>query len=102
VSPWVRQATDQTVAWVRREPAAAEALILAFIALGIAFGWWQWSNAQTGAVIGIAAALLGMFVRSQVTPLIQPTTKGRRLVPAPDILVEVETDAGPAQTLDLP
>jgi|HubBroStandDraft_2_1064218.scaffolds.fasta_scaffold2720791_1 hypothetical protein len=84
MSSWVKKATEQMVAWVRREPAAAEALILAFIALGIAFGWWQWSNAQTGAVIGIAAALLGMFVRSQVTPLIQPTTRGRRLVPAPD------------------
>jgi hypothetical protein len=102
VSPWVKQATEQMVAWVRREPAAAEALILAFIALGIAFGWWQWSNAQTGAVIGIAAALLGMFVRSQVTPLIQPTTRGRRLVPAPDVLVEIETEAGPAPTLEMP
>jgi hypothetical protein len=70
--------------WVRREPAVAQALILAFIALGIAFSWWQWSDAQTGAVVGIAAALLGMFVRSQVTPLSQPATKGRRLVPAPD------------------
>jgi hypothetical protein len=84
VSPWVNSAWKQAATWVRREPAAAESLILAFIALGIAFGWWQWSDAQTGAVIGIAAALLGMFVRSQVTPLIQPATKGRRLVPAPD------------------
>jgi hypothetical protein len=92
VSPWVRNAWRQVATWVRREPAAAEALILAFIALGIAFGWWQWSNAQTGAVIGIAAALLGMFVRSQVTPLIQPTTKGRRLVPASD---EPEMAPGP-------
>jgi hypothetical protein len=102
VSLWVKNAWRQIAAWVRREPAAAEALVLAFIALGIAFGWWQWSNAQTGAVVGIAAALLGMFVRSQVTPLIQPTTKGRRLVPAPDVLIEVETEAGPAPTLDLP
>ena len=102
MNPWVKNAWRQIVTWVRREPAAAEALVLAFIALGIAFGWWQWSNAQTGAVVGIAAALLGMYVRSQVTPLIQPTTKGRRLVPAADILVEVETDAGPAPTLDLP
>jgi hypothetical protein len=84
VSAWVSSAWEQAVAWVRKEPAAAEAVILAFIALGIAFGWWQWSNAQTGAVVGIAAALLGMFVRSQVTPLIQPTTRGRRLVPAAD------------------
>jgi hypothetical protein len=102
VSAWVKSAWGTIKIWVRKEPAATEALVLAFIALGIAFGWWQWSNAQTGAVIGIAAALLGMFVRSQVTPLIEPTTKGRRLVPAPDILVEVEEEVGPSPTLDLP
>ena len=65
---WLKIAWTTLVTWVRREPAAAQALILAFIALGIAFGWWQWTDAQTGAVVGIAAALLGMFVRSQVTP----------------------------------
>ena len=81
---WLKSAWTTLVSWVRREPAVAQALILAFIALGIAFGWWQWTDAQTGAVVGIAAALLGMFVRSQVTPLVQPTTKGRRLVPAAD------------------
>ena len=80
------------MAWARREPAATEALILAFLAFGIAFGWWQWGSAQTGAVLGIAAALLGMFVRSQVTPLVQPTTKGRLLVPASD---EPEVAAAP-------
>jgi hypothetical protein len=58
--------------WVRQESAAATALVQAFIALGIAFAWWHWSNAQTGAVIGIVSALLGMFVRSQVTPLVRP------------------------------
>jgi hypothetical protein len=58
--------------WVRQESAAATALVQAFIALGIAFSWWHWSNAQTGAVYGIVAALLGMFVRSQVTPLVRP------------------------------
>jgi hypothetical protein len=57
------------VGWVRQESAAATALVQAFIALGIAFAWWQWSPAQTGAVVGIVAALLGMFVRSQVTPI---------------------------------
>jgi MFS superfamily sulfate permease-like transporter len=81
---WLKSAWTTLMTWVRREPATAQALILAFIALGIAFGWWQWTDAQTGAVVGIAAALLGMFVRSQVTPLVQPTTKGRRLIPAPD------------------
>jgi hypothetical protein len=83
---WLKNAWTTLVTWVRREPAAAQALVLAFIALGIAFGWWQWTDAQTGAVVGIAAALLGMFVRSQVTPLVQPTTRGRRLIPAPDEL----------------
>jgi hypothetical protein len=57
------------VGWVRQESAAATALVQAFIALGIAFEWWHWSPAQTGAVVGIVAALLGMFVRSQVTPI---------------------------------
>lgn len=60
------------VGWVRQESAATAALIQAFIALGIAFAWWHWTTAQTGAVIGIVSALLGMFVRSQVTPLIRP------------------------------
>ncbi len=60
---------NKIVAWVRQESAAATALVESFIALGIAFGWWHWSPAQTGAVIGIVSALLGMFVRSQVTPL---------------------------------
>ena len=57
------------VGWVREESAAASAIVLAFIALGIAFEWWHWTPAQTGAVVGIVAALLGMFVRSQVTPI---------------------------------
>jgi hypothetical protein len=70
------------VKWVRQESAATQALIQAFIAVGIAFGWWHWTNAQTGAVMGISAALLGMFVRSQVTPLIRPVDGGRPLVPS--------------------
>jgi hypothetical protein len=62
-------AWNYVVGWVRQESAAAAAVVQAFIALGIAFAWWHWSSAQTGAVVGIVAALLGMFVRSQVTPL---------------------------------
>ncbi|HEY3732673.1 MAG TPA: hypothetical protein VGL63_02050 [Streptosporangiaceae bacterium] len=67
--------------WVRLESAATQSLVTAFIALGIAFQWWHWSNSETGAVIGIMTALFGMFVRSQVTPLIRPRTTERRLVP---------------------
>jgi hypothetical protein len=62
---------NEIVNWIRQESAAATALVEAFIALGIAFGWWHWSDAQTGTVIGIVSALLGMFVRSQVTPVVR-------------------------------
>ena len=62
-------AWNYAVGWVRQESAAGAAIVQAFIALGIAFAWWHWSSAQTGAVVGIVAALLGMFVRSQVTPI---------------------------------
>jgi len=86
----VKRAWDAAATWVRQEPAATQALIQVFVALGIAFQWWHWSGAQTGAVVGITAALLGMFVRSQVTPLIQPTARGRALVPAPS-----EPETGP-------
>ena len=74
---------NQVVKWIRQESAAAQALVLAFIALGIAFRWWTWSNAQTGAVVGIVAALLGMFVRSQVTPLVRPMDGGHKLIRGP-------------------
>jgi hypothetical protein len=83
-SDWLKRAWDAIVGWIRQESAVAQALILAFIAVGIAFGWWQWSSAQIGAVFGILAALLGMFVRSQVTPLSRPMDAGRPLVRAAD------------------
>jgi hypothetical protein len=93
------------VGWVRQESAAATALVQAFIALGIAFEWWHWSPAQTGAVVGIVAALLGMFVRSQVTPIhpfrpksTRPGASGRGVGNGPpgglDSGVRVLPDAG--------
>jgi hypothetical protein len=78
----VKQTADVVkaiVQWVRQESAATQALIQAFVALGIAFQWWHWSKAQIGAVVGISAVLLGMFVRSQVTPLVRPRDGGRIL-----------------------
>lgn len=77
-------AFEAVVRWIRQESAAFQALVQAFIALGIAFGWWSWTSSQTGAVVGITAALLAMFVRSQVTPLIRPVTSDNRpLIPDP-------------------
>ena len=72
----------EIVKWIRQEAPATQALIQAFLALGVAFQWWHWKGAQTGAVVGITSVLLGMFVRSQVTPLIRPRDGGRELVAA--------------------
>jgi uncharacterized membrane protein YccC len=73
----------QIVPWLRQESVAAHAGVQAFIALGIAFGWWQWTPAQMGAVVGLVAAFGGMVVRSQVTPMIRPMAAGRPLIPDP-------------------
>jgi len=70
---------SEIVTWIRQEPPSTQALIQAFVALGIAFQWWHWTSAQTGAVVGITSVLLGMFVRSQVTPLVRPRDGGREL-----------------------
>ena len=75
----MRTVLREVVTWVRQEPATTQAVLLVVIALGITFGWWQWTDAQIGAVIGITATLLSMFVRSQVTPLIRPVDAGRPL-----------------------
>ena len=93
----MRTVLSTIVTWVRQESAATQALIQAFIAVGIAFSWWHWTNAQTGAVVGISAALLGMFVRSQVTPLIRPVDTGRPLVPTGSEAAR-ETETGTATT----
>jgi uncharacterized membrane protein YhiD involved in acid resistance len=79
----VRTVLRQGATWVRQEPATTQALILVVIAIGIAFGWWHWTDAQIGVVVGISAALLSMFVRSQVTPLIRPVDAGRPLISDP-------------------
>lgn len=79
----MRTALRQIETWVRQESPATQALIQVLIAFGIAFGWWHWTDAQIGAVMGISAALLSMFVRSQVTPLIRPVDRGRPLISDP-------------------
>jgi hypothetical protein len=76
----IARTLSEIVKWIRQEAPATQALIQAFVALGVAFQWWHWSDAQTGAVVGITSVLLGMFVRSQVTPLIRPRDNGRELI----------------------
>jgi hypothetical protein len=82
---WIRNAFLAVKNWVQQESAATQTLIMAFIALGIAFQWWHWTNAETGAAVGIVTAMLGMFVRSQVTPLVRPTISERH---ARDLIIE--------------
>jgi hypothetical protein len=75
---------NKVVTWIREESVTSQALVQAFIALGIAFSWWHWSNQQVGAVVGIVAAVLAMFTRSQVTPVSNPRSKrGEILTPGP-------------------
>ncbi len=52
---------------IRREPALVTALVSALIALGVSFGL-NLSTDQVGTIMAVVAALLGFFVRSQVTP----------------------------------
>jgi Na+/H+ antiporter NhaC len=82
----MRTVWSQIVTWVRQESPTTQALIQVLIAIGIAFGWWHWTDAQIGVVVGISAALLSMFVRSQVTPLVRPMDAGRPLISDPSSL----------------
>jgi hypothetical protein len=92
---------NQIIRGLRTESVAAQAIVQAFIAVGIAFGWWHWSPAQTGAVVGMVAAFLGMAVRSQVTPMVRPRAAGRPLIPDPSALpVTAARQDAPSATPD--
>jgi len=58
---------------LREEPVAVTAVVQAIIGVGIAFGWWHWTPAQTGAVVGLAA---GSF--TVVRGMVIPTAKQRQ------------------------
>jgi hypothetical protein len=57
---------------IKKWPVRAQALIVAGIALGSAFGL-GWDGAQVGAVSGFSAALLAFLTEQAVTPLSEPT-----------------------------
>lgn len=61
---------SKIVTWAKTEPTTVQALLQAFMAIGIAFQWWHWSVAQTGAVVGLTAVVLSLVVRSQVVPVL--------------------------------
>lgn len=53
---------------VRNEPVACQGLIQSGLAVMVGFGMLAWTAEQTGLVLGLTAAIFGMFARSQVTP----------------------------------
>ena len=60
-----------------REPAMILAVVQAALALAVAFGVGL-SVEQTGAVLAVSAAVLGLLTRSQVTPVAAPRLPDRQ------------------------
>jgi len=57
---------------IKRWPVRFQAVIVASIALGSAFGL-SWDGAQVGAVSAFTAAVLAFFTEQAVTPVSEPT-----------------------------
>jgi type IV secretory pathway TrbD component len=53
---------------VRTEPVACQGVIQSGLAVMVGFGLLTWTAEQTGLVLGLTAAIFGVFARSQVTP----------------------------------
>ena len=60
---------------IRREPAAIAGVVQAVLALLVAFGL-DLSPEQIGAILAVTAAVLGLVVRSQVSPVDRTPTDG--------------------------
>jgi hypothetical protein len=67
---------------LKREPVLWQMLILAILNLLVVFDVLHLTDAQLGAVNTAMAAVLGFLVRTQVTPLANPTNaQGQALAP---------------------
>ncbi|ANZ43154.1 hypothetical protein BBK82_30775 [Lentzea guizhouensis] len=55
--------------FLRREPVLLQAAFLALVNLLVAFGLVELTAEQTGALVGLLAAALGLWARQLVTPL---------------------------------
>jgi hypothetical protein len=55
------------------------AVVSATLALGTGFGWWELTQEQAGALLGMLTAIIGvaaaMFARQHVTAEISPSSK---------------------------
>lgn len=68
----IRKAIKAVWDLILREPVYTQALVVAGIAMGTAFGL-GWNGAQVGAVSAFSAALLAFLTKQAVTPLAQPS-----------------------------
>jgi len=59
--------------WFRQEAVSVQGGLQALIGVGLAFGWLNWSSTQTGTVVALAAAMLAVITRRQVTPVARKT-----------------------------
>ncbi|MGI5500121.1 hypothetical protein [Lentzea sp. CA-135723] len=57
------------MSFLRREPVLLQAAFLALINLLVAFGLVELTAEQTGALVGVLAAVLGLWARRLVTPV---------------------------------
>jgi hypothetical protein len=65
--PGRRKLSREPVAFV----GALNSIVLAVFTLAGVFGWWDWTDEQTGAVMGLWAAVSGFamyLARANVTP----------------------------------
>lgn len=68
----IRRLGRGLVALILTEPVYTQALVVAFIGWGTAFGL-QWNGAQVGATCGLSAAFLAWLTKKVVTPLAAPS-----------------------------
>jgi hypothetical protein len=83
----VKLTDTEPVAVVAAITNAIKTLVLAVIALALAFNWVNWSDGQNAAVIGVVAAAFVLvssvgtiFTRQKVTPVAAPMKDGKELV----------------------
>ena len=55
---------------LRAEPVACQGVVQSGLAAMVGFGLLTWTAEQTGLVLALSAALLGMMARSQVSPTV--------------------------------
>jgi hypothetical protein len=75
----IRRVIGNVWALVLREPVYTQALVVAAIAMGSAFGL-GWNGAQVAAVSAFSAAFLAFLTKQAVTPLSAPVLPQNTIV----------------------